>query len=1099
MARLDLALFGGFEATLGGAPVPFSSQKERALLAYLAVEADRPHRRDSLADLLWPESPPAAAADNLRSALARLRRAIRDEETTPPFLLITRETLQFNRASDHALDVSAFQEALADSDASRAAQALALYRGDLLAGFALPDAPAWDDWALLARERLQRLAAEALRRLAGLAEQGGDLPAAAALAGRWVALAPWDEDGHRERMRLLAADGQRGAALLQYDACKRALQDELGVAPGAETTALYERIRDGAAGARPEPPPSRLPAPLLPLIGRDRELAELVARLRDPACRLLTLLGPGGVGKTRLALEAAAQLSADLAHGVHLIPLSGVGAAEGIVAAIARELGFEYYAQPGDHSTPKRQLLDYLRGREALLVLDAYEHLLECAGLIVEILEAAPRVKALVTSRARLNLPSEHLVPLEGLPSGLAGATPSPAAELFATAARRVRPDYAMTEAETASVAAICRRVEGLPLAILLAASWMHMLTSAEVAAELAGESGRGLAFLAADWEGLPERERSMLATLDHSWRLLTEREQAILAGLSVFRGGFTTQGAAAVVGATLRDLARLADRSLVMRRGSDRFDLHDLLREYAAARLAQMADAGEGIRDRHAAFFARSLAAWREDMEHGREERAGQEMQADWDNIRAAWDWAVARGRWDWLAQSDMALARHAYNQGTVVEVEALMRSAEERLRGWLGAHSRSGPALRALGQILGTRAFQLHVLRQRDQITEILRESLDLLEEAGRAGEEVLVAQSINTARLSLTMRDAEAKVALARAAELALQAGNQWEWQRAIHLTALRSHSQNRLDEARRLGCEALAVRRDRGSSIGTTETLNSLAAIAAEAGDWEDAARWADEMIQWIDRVPSATASIRVRLSLAGTLYTQGRYAEALPLREQRVAFWRDRGSRGLLAESLVYLGENEQLMGRYAEARAHLEEALSLLQEVKQHGPAQQCGLDLGLLALATGDVAEAERWLEQLTLDPPHPTVVERSLSTIGLLGAALALQAGRREEAGRYLCEELRRETTASDILPVAALYCAAGGDAARAVELYALARRDPWVRCSRMHEDLYGRPIAAAAADLPADLVAAAEERGRARDWLSTARELLAELERA
>lgn len=141
MARLDLALFGGFEATLGGAPVPFSSQKERALLAYLAVEADRPHRRDSLADLLWPESPPAAAADNLRSALARLRRAIRDEETTPPFLLITRETLQFNRASDHALDVSAFQEALADSDASRAAQALALYRGDLLAGFALPDAP----------------------------------------------------------------------------------------------------------------------------------------------------------------------------------------------------------------------------------------------------------------------------------------------------------------------------------------------------------------------------------------------------------------------------------------------------------------------------------------------------------------------------------------------------------------------------------------------------------------------------------------------------------------------------------------------------------------------------------------------------------------------------------------------------------------------------------------------------------------------------------------------------------------------------------------------------------------------------------------------
>jgi len=266
MARLSLSLLGPFHTALDGEPIiTFESNRVRALLAYLAVEAGRPHRRDTLAGLLWPDWPDTSARTNLRNALANLRKCISDQEATPPHLLITRETIQFNRASDHRLDVSAFRAAVEAEDAGteRLEEALALYRGPFLEGFAVEDSAAYEDWAQREREGLERLALSALERLASGYERRGEVGRAIESARRQVALAPWQESAHRQLMRLLALNGQRAAALAQYETCRRLLREELDVEPSAETRQLYERIRDGAVQPAPRAVLAE-PSPALP-------------------------------------------------------------------------------------------------------------------------------------------------------------------------------------------------------------------------------------------------------------------------------------------------------------------------------------------------------------------------------------------------------------------------------------------------------------------------------------------------------------------------------------------------------------------------------------------------------------------------------------------------------------------------------------------------------------------------------------------------------------------------------------------------------------------------------------------------------------------
>jgi predicted ATPase/transcriptional regulator with XRE-family HTH domain len=405
-------------------------------------------------------------------------------------------------------------------------------------------------------------------------------------------------------------------------------------------------------------PPTRtaahsLPVPTTPLIGRETELAAVCDLLRGPECRLLTVVGAGGMGKTRLALAAASVLRDDFAHGVAFVALAPLSAPDLIVEVTANAVGCSL----SESDQPKRQLFGYLRTHEMVLVFDNFEHLLDGADFLIELLAAAPRVKLLATSREQLNLPGEWVFDLQGMPlPPRASGAPAGAAggellqnysaiDLFVTSAQRVRTGFAITEENYGGVLHICQLVDGMPLAIELAAAWVHMLSCQEIAQEIE----RSIDFLTVSRRATPERQQSVRATLDHSWRLLAEGERRVLAQLSVFRGGFRREAATEVAGASLEVLAALVAKSLVHRNEKGRYDLHELVRQYAAARLEA---GGLGrwptpaeTEQAHARYFCRLAEKIGVDAEIDNPgtpdllEQAEQELP----NLRRALEWSLA------------------------------------------------------------------------------------------------------------------------------------------------------------------------------------------------------------------------------------------------------------------------------------------------------------------------------------------------------------------------------------------------------------------------------------------------------------------------
>ena len=386
-----------------------------------------------------------------------------------------------------------------------------------------------------------------------------------------------------------------------------------------------------------------LPAPRTSFVGRAHELESIDGMLDDPDCRLVTLVGPGGVGKTRLALEAAARRIDRYQHGVHFVPLAGVPAPDLLAPAVAESLQFQI---DNAHSalSARDQLVDYLRERAALLVLDNFEHLLDARDLVTEVIEQAPQVELLTTSRERLQVQSEWVLDLEGLGNGTGNGNghgnpgDSAAVRLFVDRARQVDRGYAPSDDERPHVERVCRLVNGMPLGIELAAAWVSMLPCSEIADEIE----RNIGFLQTSMRDVPERHRSLRAAFDQSWRLLSDDERRTFSRLAVFRGSFTRDAAAAVAGAGLAELHGLVNKSLVRRAGLGRFELHELLRQYAEERLiaqpAQLADA----RESHARLYLGMLLARADALVGTHMMEARDELRGELDNVRLAAEWAA-------------------------------------------------------------------------------------------------------------------------------------------------------------------------------------------------------------------------------------------------------------------------------------------------------------------------------------------------------------------------------------------------------------------------------------------------------------------------
>lgn len=675
---LRLHLLGPFEATFNDAPLTsLRSAKGRGLLAYLASRPGHPHSREALATLFWGEVEEEAARLSLRVALSDLRKVlipVRAVSNAPPLLVTSRQTIEL-RLPPNAGWVDAVEfDALWDACTAhghttlvrcptciqRLNQAVALYRGDFLADVILADSPGFDEWRRLQQEHYHKKTTAALTWMTDHHLTLGNYDQAQDYARRQLELEPWREEAHRQLMQALAASGQRSAALAQYEVCRRTLENELQAAPTAETSALHEQIRSGTlSDAMPVglTPSVDLPAALTPFVGRTTELERIGEIVLDPACRLLTLLGPGGIGKTRLATHAVERFTRHFPNGAAFVSLDFYAVPDRMATAILHAL---HLAPTRDGTALLPQLISYLHDKDMLLVLDDCAPSPAMAAWIVELLRSTRHIKILAIARQRLNVRGEWILRVEGLsypPPGPTSTLPvdTPldtvvqqysAVQLFVESVRRLAPAYRVDQSCLPHVVRICQLVQGMPLAIELAAAWTPVLSCHQIAQEIK-DNFDILATSAAD---VPLRQRSLRAVFDQVWVLLSGTEQRALARLAVFRGNFDRTAGEAVAGASLPILASLTDKSLLSRVAvgdndtEAQYSLHAVLRQYALQHLSDFSGEPDTTINRHGHYFMDFITQQTAAFPRAQQQSAIAQVALHIEDIRMAWEWACKR-----------------------------------------------------------------------------------------------------------------------------------------------------------------------------------------------------------------------------------------------------------------------------------------------------------------------------------------------------------------------------------------------------------------------------------------------------------------------
>ena len=617
---------------------------------------------------MWPTGPPASAGRLIHVYVSQLRKALpetRIATVAPGYALEVREGELDSARFEHGLEEG--RSALVDGNAPLAAallgRALALWRGPALAdvayeSFARAEAMRLDELRLVAQE--ERLAAEVA---------AGRHEAALAELRALVAQHPLRERPRAQLMLALYRHGRQVDALEVYRAGRTALRDELGLEPGVELRDLERAIlsHDPALASPAPPPVAELPTPPNPLIGRERELAELGRLVRQHDTRLLTLTGAGGSGKSRLALALARATAASFANGAVLVDLASLRDHTLFLPTVMQGLGVA--ERPGE--APAETLAGWLRPRELLVVLDSFEHLLSAGPELVRLLAAAPRLRIVVTSRAVLHLSGEQVYPVQPLPE-------DDALELLVARARALEPHFGSGAEDEEALRAVCRRLDGLPLAIELAGARARMLSPASLRERLDG----WLPVLGVGPRDLPARQQTLRATLEWSTQLLQPGERRDLAALSVFAGGCTLEAAEAVCGAELDRLSALVDQSLLQREfgAGPRFSLLETVREHARELLPE--NELETIGRAHATFFTELAERAETELGGAAQGEWLERLEREHENARVALAWLVRAGEPALELRLAAALGRFRYVRGHLTEGRAAIEDALARGR---------------------------------------------------------------------------------------------------------------------------------------------------------------------------------------------------------------------------------------------------------------------------------------------------------------------------------------------------------------------------------------------------------------------------------
>ncbi len=1022
-----------------GEPVHIARRKALSLLAYLAMSDGRV-QRTTLATIFWPDASRSRANSYLRRDLAVVKKA-----TGADLIHADRDSIGLALGNELSLDVDLFRTLLRqctehghpqDKVCPRCLpvldEAVRLYHGDFMQGFSLPDCPEFDEWQFFEGEQLRAEMIGALSRLTqGWCDQN-DIETAQRYARQWLSMTPDHEFVHRELMRLYALSGNQAAALRQYTECVRILAAELNTTPDAETDELHANIKAGrisvlqpaaaieipgtpdgivaasdsrrreaesepvAYTSQSEPktrsPKHNLPQPLLPLLGREKELRETSQLLTDePGCRLLTFVGPPGIGKSRLAIEVGTCVLDSFQDGVYIVYLAAIRSADLIVPAIVEAISLHLQGR----SDPKIQLINYLREKQVLLILDNFEHLLfktpeltrsarsEGEQLLLDILSAAAHTRLLVTSQARIHLQQEWVRELDGLtyPSAETIAkrpgdlphllTEYSAVQFFMENARRIRADVVQTNTDLAAAAEICRIVEGLPLGIELATSWIRFMSCADIAAGLKHD----LAFMDTTLHDVPERHRSLSALFEYSWRHLNEDERDTLRKLSVFEGGFTHDAARQVTGAPLRLLTALIDRSVVRSARSSRYEMHSVLRQFSLRKLREVGDLMNMTQNEHCNYYARFLQAREADLRQLQRREVFAEVANEADNLRAAWDWAVKNRRLEQINISLEGLHYFYYGQGWVKEGEAVFEYAASTLQAVLEETDEDSLRL-IFARLLSRQGRFAYRLGRHSQARENMRKSLEIVTSqpiapgAGARAERAFCLyflSAVERADGNYAAAEELCRQSLAFYREI----GDKTGVAGALKLLGIAAGSAGRYEEAGILLNEALGLFRASDDRRGVANTLSDLGIVADRQGLSEDAERLYAQCLSMRREINDAWG-IAASLNNLGYLANRsGNHVRSLELLRESLLLYREIGDQHQIANILSNLGSVLLATGDRVEAESAFAEAISLAWGVGAI-PLVLESLTGMASVLAAGDLDERTQALEILELIYRH-------------------------------------------------------------------------------------------------------------------------------
>ncbi len=941
---LEVRLIGKFDIQCDGSPVVLSSRAAQSLFAFLILTAGTLHRREKLAGMLWPDESEQKARTYLRNELWRIRKAL-SQTSSVEYLLADNLTLGFNQSSPYWLDTAGLKDLSDKGSADELIQSLSNYQGDLLPGF-------YEDWVVSEREHLQVLFEKKIACLLEMLEKAQRWQDILEWAERWITLGQAPEAAYRSLMTAYDALGDHANVTSTYERCKQALR-QLDLEPSEQTRALAFKRNSKI----------KVPIPLTSFVGRDQELKE-VAGLFSKS-RLITLTGSGGVGKTRLAIQVVADVLELFPDGVWFLDLAPLTDPALVPQLILTTLGL--IEQAG--RSPVAILTDFLQTRSALLIMDNCEHLIQaCSQLAETLLLACPTLHILTTSRETLRVAGEFPyrvpsleIPRPDIESDIDSLAKVEAVRLFTERAAVVSPGFAVGPQNVLIVAQICQRLDGIPLAIELAAARMSMLSSQQILKRL---DDRFNLLTSGLRTSLP-RHQTLRATIDWSYTLLSSQEQLLFERLSVFSGGWTLEAGESVCGGEgiekheiLNLLTELLNKSLILadrKQGTEmRYRMLETIRQYARTKLSQASE-GQMLHQRHLAYFV-DLA-----------ERAEPNLRAfdmlmwlDWleseiDNIRLA----LANAQESAIeAQLRLASAllwfwhiRGHKNEGVDWLDRGLSVEATE-----LGDQSPTSNRAMIRGKALYVAGFLRLMLAETDKGAMLSEESLTLFQGLGTSGRRGMAYALWN----------------------LAVVAGNQGNF-----------HQEKALFE------QCLDLFQEMGDKFGVAQCMDSLGyCVAFDEGDYETGKILLEDHLALRQEIGDLDGIALAYLALGHLALHQYNFKQATIHYESSLPLFREAGNRWAMSKALSCLGAVAKAVGTYRRATTVLEEALVLDQEMgDKHEIAIRLN-ELGLVAQSEGNYDRATQMHEQALIlfhEVGNQFDVSNALCNIGFAALAQA------------------------------------------------------------------------------------------------------------